>query len=132
MIELARLALRAVTGHRLRSLLSILGIAIGIGSVILLTSVGEGTRRYIVGQFSQFGTNLIAINPGKAETVGLPGVLGGTTRKLTIDDGQALLRVPGVEHVVPLAFGMGRVEAEGRGRSVFVYGVTPEIEQVWQ
>ena len=132
MIELARLALRAVTGHRLRSLLSILGIAIGIGSVILLTSVGEGTRRYIVGQFSQFGTNLIAITPGKAETVGLPGVLGGTTRKLTIDDGQALLRVPGVEHAAPRAFGMGRVEAEGRGRSVFVYGVTPEIEQVWQ
>ncbi len=131
MYELITLAYRAVTSHRLRSLLSILGIAIGIGSVILLTSVGEGTRRYIVGQFSQFGTNLIAINPGKAETMGIPGVLGGTTRKLTIDDSEALERIPAIEKTVPLAFGMGRVEADGRGRSVFVYGVTPQIEQVW-
>ena len=74
-----------------------LGIAIGIASVILLTSIGEGTRQYLVGQFTQFGTNLIGINPGKAETMGIPGVLGGTTHKLTIDDAEALARLPGVE-----------------------------------
>ena len=53
---LFRFALSAVSGHRLRSLLSVLGIAIGIGSVILLTSIGEGTRRYILEQSTQFGT----------------------------------------------------------------------------
>ncbi|HXV59093.1 MAG TPA: ABC transporter permease, partial [Vicinamibacteria bacterium] len=62
--SLLRFALTSVSGHRLRSALSTLGIAIGIGSVILLTSIGEGTRRYILEQFTQFGTNLIAINPG--------------------------------------------------------------------
>jgi ABC-type antimicrobial peptide transport system permease subunit len=46
-----------------------LGILIGIASVILLTSIGEGTRRYVIGQFTQFGTNLIAINPGKVVCV---------------------------------------------------------------
>ena len=96
MRELIRLALRAVRAHRLRSALSMLGIAIGIASVILLTSIGEGTRRYIVDQFTQFGTNILAINPGKTETVGLPGVFGGTTQKLTLDDAEALRRVPGV------------------------------------
>ena len=81
MRELILLALRAVRAHRLRSSLSMVGIAIGIAAVILLTSLGEGARRHIVDQFSQFGTNVLAINPGKAETVGIPGMLGGTTRR---------------------------------------------------
>jgi putative ABC transport system permease protein len=130
--DLLRLALAAVTGHRLRSALSVLGIAIGIASVILLTSIGEGTRQFLVSQFTQFGANLLAINPGKAKTIGIPGALGGTTHKLTLDDAEALLRVPGVTAMVPLAFGTARVEAEGRGRSVFTYGVTPDIAEVWR
>ncbi len=132
MKSLIALALKAVLSHRLRSALSMLGIAIGIASVILLTSIGEGTRRYMVGQFTQFGTNLVAINPGKAQTMGIPGVLGGTTHKLTIDDAEALARLPGVEDVVPVTFGTARVEARGRGRSVFIYGVTPSVPQIWQ
>lgn len=126
------LALKAIASHRLRSVLSTVGIAIGIASVVLLTSIGEGTRRYMVSQFTQFGTNLIAINPGKAETTGIPGALGGTTEKLTIDDMEALERLRGVEAAVPLTMGMARVEAGGRGRSVFVYGVTPKVPEVWQ
>ncbi len=132
MRELIRLAVKAIRGQRLRSFLSMVGIAIGIASVILLTSIGEGTRRYIVNQFAQFGTNIIAINPGKAETGGLPGAFGGSTHKLTLDDAQALARIPGVEDMVPVAFGMARVEAGNRGRSVFVYGVTPSVPAVWQ
>ena len=69
-----------------------LGIAIGIAAVIVLTSIGEGTRRYLLAQFTQFGTNIIAINPGKIETVGIPGVFGGTTHKLTLDDAEAIRR----------------------------------------
>ena len=132
MRDLVRLAFGALTSHRLRTGLSMLGIAIGIASVILLTSIGEGTRRYMVGMFTQFGTNLIAINPGKTETTGLPGVFGGTTRKLTIDDAEVLERLPGVEQVVPVVFGTARVEANGRGRSVFVYGATPNIPKAWK
>lgn len=132
MWELVKLSLRAIVAHRLRSALSMLGIAIGVASVILLTSIGEGTRLYLIGQFTQFGTNLLAVNPGKAETIGIPGALGGTTRKLTIDDAEALARIPGVDRVVPMVFGTGRVEADGRGRSVFIYGVTPDVPEVWQ
>jgi len=129
--DLARLAAGAITSHRLRSVLSMLGIAIGIAAVILLTSIGEGTRRYILAQFSQFGTNLIAIHPGKAKTSGMPGVFGGTTHHLTIDDALALGRIPGVDKVVPTAFGTARVEGGSRGRSVAVNGVTPDVEVVW-
>lgn len=132
MTDLVRLAIGALVGHRLRSVLSALGIAIGIAAVILLTSIGEGVRRYIVGQFTQFGSNIVAIHPGRTRTTGMPGVFGGTTRPLTIDDAVALARIPGVERVVPAVFGTARVEAGGRGRHVAVYGVTPDIEIVWR
>jgi putative ABC transport system permease protein len=130
--DLVRLAAGAIASHRLRSVLSMLGIAIGIAAVILLTSIGEGTRRYIVAQFSQFGTNLIAIHPGKAKTSGMPGVFGGTTQHLTIDDAEALGRIAGVEKVVPTAFGTARVEAGERGRNVAINGVTPDIQTAWR
>ncbi|HVR96734.1 MAG TPA: ABC transporter permease [Thermoanaerobaculia bacterium] len=132
MPDFLRLALGAVIGHRLRSALSMLGIAIGIASVILLTSIGEGTRLYMIGQFTQFGTNILAVHPGKSQTTGLPGVLGGTTRKLTLDDAEAVERLPGVDEVVPVTVGNARVEANGRGRSVFVYGVTPNVPEAWK
>ena len=132
MTDLLRLALGALRAHRLRSSLSMLGIAIGVAAVILLTSIGEGTRVYVLGQFTQFGTNIIAVNPGKAKTFGIPGVLGGTTRKLTIDDAEALTRIHGVETVVPVTMGNARVEAGERGRSVPVIGATPDLTTLWR
>ena len=130
--DLARLALGALRAHRLRSALSMLGIAIGVAAVILLTSIGEGTRVYMLSQFTQFGTNILAVNPGKSKTLGIPGVLGGTTHKLTIDDAEALARIPGVETVVPFAMGQARVEAGERGRSVPVFGSTPDIPVLYR
>lgn len=129
--ELLRFVLGAVTGHRLRSSLSVLGVGIGVAAVVLLTSLGEGTRRYIVGQFSQFGTNLMAINPGKVKTMGLPGVFGGTTHRLTPEDAESLRRLPGVDAVIPVAMGQGRVQFGGRGRSVYIYGVNHELPRAW-
>jgi len=131
-LELLRFALGAVQGQRLRSALSALGVAIGVAAVVLLTSLGEGTRQYIVGQFTQFGTNLLEVSPGKVKTMGVPGVFGGTTHPLTLDDAEAVRRVPGVAALVPLVMGQARVEAGSRGRSVYVYGVGHELQKVWQ
>ncbi len=127
-----RLAFGALRGHRLRTGLSMLGIAIGITAVILLTSIGEGTRRYVLGQFMQFGTNILAVHPGKTSTLGIPGVLGGTTQKLTLDDAEALARLPNVEAAVPVVFGPARVSAKGRGRSIIIYGVTSQVPLIWK
>ena len=60
------LALRAITAHRLRSFLTLLGIAVGIAAVILLTSIGEGIHRFVLSEFTQFGTNLLTVQPGKS------------------------------------------------------------------
>jgi putative ABC transport system permease protein len=126
------MALRALGGQRLRSLLSMLAIGIGVAAVILLTSIGEGARRYVVQEFTQFGTNLLAVTPGKSETIGIPGVTGGSTRKLTIDDALALERLAVVEDAMPVALGQARVEAGERGRSVYVYGATGALPDVWK
>jgi len=127
-----RLCWGAFEAHRLRTALSMLGIAIGVGAVILLTSVGEGVRVFVASEFQQFGTNILQVTPGKTETIGIPGALGGTTHKLTIDDAEALRRVPGVVEIVPLAFGQARVSAAERGRHVYVYGVTDAAPELWK
>lgn len=132
MRDLLSLAAGALRAHRLRSFLSMLGIAIGVAAVILLTSIGEGTRVYVTSQFTQFGTNIMAVNPGKSKTLGIPGILGGTTRKLTIDDAEALARIPGIETVVPVSMGSARVEAGERGRDVTVLGATPDLPALWR
>jgi putative ABC transport system permease protein len=99
--------------------------------VVLLVSLGEGTRDFVVAEFTQFGTSLIAVNPGKVETMGVPGAFGGTTHKLSLDDSEALRRLPEVQNVVPFVMGKTRVEGGGRGRSVMIYGVNHEAPEAW-
>ena len=118
--DLVRFSAGALRGHSLRTNLSLLGVAIGVASVILLTSIGEGARGFILNEFTQFGTNLVAVNPGHQETSGMPG-LGGTVYPLTLEDGEALARLPGVDEVVPVIYGAAPVEYRERSRSVFVY-----------
>ena len=79
------LALRAITAQRLRSFLTLLGIAVGIAAVILLTSIGEGIHRFVLGEFSQFGTNNISAVPGKTKTGGAPSGLPSSARPLTLE-----------------------------------------------
>src|SRR6267378_3889757 len=132
-MDLLRLSWGAVAGHRLRSALTMLGIAIGIASVILLTSIGEGIRVYVLNEFTQFGTNLIGINPGKSNTSGgNPTAMAGTIRTLTIEDAEVLRRIPEVEATMPVSFGNARVEHGERGRSVLIYGVTSDMPRVWK
>jgi putative ABC transport system permease protein len=129
--DLLRLAWGSVVAHRVRSRLTVLGIVIGIASVILLTSLGEGTRRAILSDFTQFGTNIMAINKGKRRTSGMPGI-GATVRRLTIEDAEALRRVRGVEKILLGAYGSARVEFGERGRDVLVAGVTSEMPAMFR
>ncbi len=129
--DIFALSFGSLRAHKLRTTLSVLGIAIGISAVILITAIGEGTRQFLMKEFTQFGTNIFQINPGKIETSGLPGIFGGTTRKLTIDDAEALRRVRGVGVVLPTVTGQGRVEAGRLGRSVYVIGVNSQAPELW-
>ncbi len=130
--DVLRLALGSVTAHRLRSALTVLGIVIGIASVVLLTSLGEGTRQSILSEFSQFGTNTLVVTSGKIKTHGIGAAAGGTNRPLTLADAEAIRAVPGMEKVVPVVFGTARVSSGERGRNTFVYGATSEGPDVWR
>lgn len=130
--DILRLAWQAVWFHRQRSLLTMLGILVGIASVILLTSIGEGVRVYVLTQFTQFGTTLAGISPGKIQTSGLPGALGTTIHPLTVEDALAIERVRGVEKVIPVVVGTAPVEHGGKTRNTFVYGVTAAAPDAWR
>lgn len=128
-----KLAFHAIRAQRLRSALTLLGIAVGIAAVILLTSIGEGIHRYVLAEFSQFGTNIIGVHPGKVKTGGaaLSG-LPSSARPLTLDDTAALARLPHVVAVTPSVFGNAEVNANGRLRRVSVYGVGPDMLVVFK
>src|SRR3990167_5515127 len=102
---------RSAHSSRLRTALTALGIAIGIAAVSLLTAIGEGVRSYVLVQFTQFGTHIVAINPGKTQTGGAMSGLLRSERALTIEDALALAKIPGVLSAVPVVQGTGRVEA---------------------
>jgi len=129
-VEVVRFAIGALRGHRLRTALSVAGVAVGIAAVVALTALGEGARQYVVQEFSSLGTNLLIVIPGKVETTGmLP--FGGTTNDLTVDDFRAVAgRIPYVVDAAPLATGTEVVRAEGRSRSVAVLGTTAELARV--
>ncbi|MBN2906819.1 MAG: ABC transporter permease, partial [Rhodobacteraceae bacterium] len=130
--EIIALSLRSVAANRLRSSLTALGILIGIASVVLLTSIGEGIHRFVLAEFTQFGTHLIAVTPGKTTTFGISGATIGTVRPLSLADAEALKRLENVIAVVPLVQGNARVEAGARQRRVSVFGVGSAVPEVWK
>jgi putative ABC transport system permease protein len=126
------LAMRAITAHRMRSGLTLLGIAVGIAAVILLTSIGEGIHRFVLAEFSQFGTNIVGVSPGRVKTGGGPPAgLPTAVRPLTFDDARALQRVPSVTAIGPIVYGNAEIQANGRTRRTTVYGVNVDALQVF-
>ena len=126
-----RFAIRALRGHGLRTALSMTGVTIGVASVIILTSLGEGARSYVINQFASLGTNVLIVVPGKNETTGgLPGI-GGVPNDLTIADAQALARdVRAVTRAAPISNGNETVSAGGRSKQVMILGCTSEMRDV--
>ncbi|MEW6426847.1 MAG: ABC transporter permease [Thermodesulfobacteriota bacterium] len=127
-----RFSAHAIASHRLRSFLTTLGIAIGIASVILLTSIGKGVQGYILGEFTQFGTNLLAIAPGRTTTMGMSGAVISNVRPLSIDDGESLRRLPHVLATVPVVQGNAPVETGSRQRRATILGTGAAAPRVWQ
>ena len=122
----------SIRAKPLHSFLTGLGIAVGIAAVLLLTSMGEGLQRYVLAEFTQFGTNLIAINPGKVTTMGTSLGVIGSERLLTLEDAQALGQLPGVEAAVPMVQGNVEIRAGNRTRRITAYGVGPEMDRAFR
>jgi len=125
--DFVRFTVASLAAHRLRTLLTALGIAVGIAAVILLTSIGEGLHRFVVSEFTQFGTNLITVTPGRIQTHGASLGSVNTVRPLSIEDALALRRAPHVLVTDPLVQGNAEVEYVGRSRRVTLYGTGPDF-----
>lgn len=129
--DLLKLTGSSILAHRLRSGLTALGIAVGIAAVVLLTSIGEGIHHFVLSEFSQFGTNLIGINPGRTTTSGQSLGMFGNERPLTIEDAEALKKLPVTQAVIAVVQGNAEVEAGNRRRRTTVYAVGAQMPQVF-
>jgi putative ABC transport system permease protein len=130
--EVFTFAAKSLSGHRLRTALSLVGVTIGVAAVVILTALGEGARLYVVNQFASLGTNLLIVIPGYTETSGSFGY-GGVPNDLTLDDAQAIARlVPAARRVAPISMANDEVAYHERRRQVAVLGTTQEYQEARQ
>ncbi|MCU1612570.1 MAG: hypothetical protein JWO98_110 [Frankiales bacterium] len=131
--ETFRFALQAVLSHRMRSLLTTLGILIGIAAVILTVGLGQGAQQQVASQINALGTNLLVITPGSSTSAG--GVRGGlgSASTLTLADSQALassVAAPDVKAVAPVSQANESLTAGTTNWTTTVVGTTPAWAQV--
>ena len=133
LVDLLRFAVGSLRGHRLRTALSVIGVGIGIASVMVLTSLGEGARAYVAGEFMSLGSNLLIIVPGKTETEGEAPIFSQAPRDLTLDDAQAVLRrCVRARRVAPLLLGSAMAAYDEKQREVTVFGTTGDMLAIRQ
>jgi putative ABC transport system permease protein len=124
------LAAESLKLHRLRTGLTLAGIAIGVTAVLMLTALGDAAKGYVVREFAGIGTNLVVVMPGRTETTGVP-TTGGATRDLTLDDAEAIRRrARAARDIAPLSMGSAEFSFGGRTRSVYVAGTTATFAKV--
>src|SRR5262245_47353491 len=101
-LELLRIAFDALVRNKLRSLLTMLGIIIGVGAVIAMVAIGQGAQASVDAQISSLGTNVLMLFPGTSSRGGVM-IGAGSNTTLTEDDGQAIRdQCPAVAHISPL------------------------------
>ena len=123
----------ALRGHRSRSLMLLLAMAIGVVAVNLLTGLAEGARQFVIGEFSMLGRNTLIVLPGRKETTGgMPPLTGLATRDMTLGDTEAIGRLPSVRRVAPLQAGQVEVSVGNRSREAFTLGTSRDFFAIRQ
>jgi putative ABC transport system permease protein len=131
--DIIQFSTKALSGYSVRTLLMILAMAIGVASVILLTSLGEGARLYVTREFSSLGTYILIVLPGRSETTGgPPPLLGETPRELTLEDALFLTRNSVIRRVAPITVGSAPVSWKHRNREVTILGSTETLFDIRQ
>ena len=127
-----RIALRALRANPLRSILTMLGIIIGVGAVIAMVSVGAGAQERVAEQIRALGSNLIVVLPGSVWSSGIRMGLGSRPT-ITEDDARAIAReVSAVQSVAPVRRGSGQVIVGNQNWSSVIQGTTPDLEETRQ
>ena len=121
----------ALSANKVRSGLTMLGIIIGISSVIAMTAIGNGAQSSISASIQSIGSNLITVSPGAQRGVGIAVSAGrGSAKSLTISDADALATINGVKAVAPEVSGRYQIVAKGTNTNTSVDGVTSSYPMV--
>ncbi len=129
--DLILLSYRTVISHKLRSSLTALGLIIGIAAVVVLSSIGRGIHTFVLAEFTQFGTHLVSVHPGKTTTLGMSGATISTVRPLVIADSISLGKLENIIATSPMLQGNARVEAGEKQRRTNVLGVGSAVPVIW-
>ncbi len=114
-------ALRSLSANKLRSILAMLGVIIGVGAVISMLALGAGAQKAVMDRISAMGTNLLVVRPGQR---GTGGVMSGTQQNLTLEDAEAIVKeLPGVGQVAPVVGGNAQVKYLSKNSRTNVLGV---------
>jgi putative ABC transport system permease protein len=123
--NLLKIALKALNNNKLRCFLTMLGIIIGVASVITMLAIGQGSKNSIKAQISEMGSNMIMIRPGNMQRGGVRQN-AEDMQTLKIEDYESLKSVPGVAAVSPMVNSNGQLVNGNNNDPSSVYGVTPE------
>jgi putative ABC transport system permease protein len=137
LFEAFRVGMLALSANKLRSVLTMLGIIIGVGAVIALMSIGRGVEKYVTDQFAGLGSNLLFVIPGQLEDQQQGPILNSSVELLTMSDAKAIgdpLRVPDVAAVAPLFINTAAVTRGDRNMQADVNATTSTFPEVrsWQ
>ncbi|MCX6999118.1 MAG: ABC transporter permease, partial [Candidatus Sumerlaeota bacterium] len=117
-----KVALKSLLANKLRTILAMLGIIIGVGAVISMLAMGAGAQKQVMERISAMGTNLLMIRPGQH---GSHGVTSGSRQNLTVDDATAILKVKGVFQIAPVVQGSAQIKYYNLNSRVAVVGSSP-------
>ncbi|RKY32826.1 MAG: MacB family efflux pump subunit [Candidatus Omnitrophota bacterium] len=128
-IENLRQGLQSIFSNRMRSFLSMLGILIGIASVITMIALGEGAKQALSEKFASLGTNLLIVRPGSWRTRGVALEAGAVTR-FTLSDAEAIAKLKYVKRVSPSVRGRGQVVYGNKNWNTLVQGVGKDYAEM--
>ena len=131
-IEFFRIAIKSLLSTKLRSALTMLGMVIGVGAVIVLMSVGAGLQNMITSTFEELGSNLLFVTPSNPDAPGIAAMAPGyATASLTMDDAEAMRDIRSVVVVNPTNENFVKVIAGNEDTTVVIEGTTPEFQQLY-
>jgi putative ABC transport system permease protein len=128
-LEAIRLAAGRLRANLLRSMLTVIGLVIGVGSVVTLVAVGNGSAADVNDQFSRLGANTLTVTGGRGFGFGVSG-LTGSNKTLTLDDSRALERLDSVRAVAPSVQAQETITNGSTSVQATVTGTTTAMQQV--
>jgi macrolide transport system ATP-binding/permease protein len=118
-------AFGSLTGNKMRSILSILGVMIGVASLIAMLAVGTGAKKSIEDQVSGLGSNLLMVSPGSSQKQGISYDAGARVRIQEEDIRDLEDNISGIKSIVGYVIGRGQVVAKGNNYNTRIEGVSP-------